>query len=82
MATLLVFMRNLLYSFFVLFFFSNTAFAYIDPASGSAIISLIIGAAVVIGVFLKIFWYKLKSLIGTKVNNERPSKVTKNNKNI
>jgi hypothetical protein len=68
--------------FFIILLFSNTAFAYLDPASGSAIISFIIGGAVVIGIFLKTFWYKLKSLISTKTNNKRPSKATKNNKNI
>ena len=70
------------YFFFVVLFFSNTAFAYMDPASGSAIIGFIIGAAVVIGIFLKTLWYKLKLLIGTKVNGEQPFKATKNNKNI
>tara|TARA_B100000315_G_scaffold37070_1_gene31751 strand:+ start:230 stop:481 length:252 start_codon:yes stop_codon:yes gene_type:complete len=70
------------YFFFVVLFFSNTAFAYMDPASGSAIIGFIIGATVVIGIFLKMLWYKLKLLIGTKVNNKQPFKATKNNKNI
>jgi len=52
-----------------LFFTSNYAHAYIDPGSGSAIISLIIASMVLIGVFLKTFWYKLKSLFGFKSNN-------------
>ena len=75
-------MKNLFYSFFIFFFFSTKAFAYIDPASGSAIMSVIIGATVLIGVFLKTFWYKLKSLAGFKANSETSSKETKNNKNI
>tara|TARA_Y100001970_G_scaffold83994_1_gene106075 strand:- start:6346 stop:6573 length:228 start_codon:yes stop_codon:yes gene_type:complete len=75
-------MKNLFYSFFILLFFSNTSYAYIDPASGSAIMSVIIGATVLIGVFLKTFWYKLKSLAGFKENRETSSKETKNNKNI
>ena len=37
-------------------------FAYIDPGSGSAIMSAIIGFFVAIGIFIKTYWYKLKSL--------------------
>lgn len=40
------------------------ALAYIDPGSGSAILSLIIGFFVAIGVVLKTFWYKILSLLG------------------
>lgn len=35
------------------------ALAYIDPGSGSAIMSVIVGLLVAIGVFFKTFWYKL-----------------------
>ncbi len=38
------------------------AFAYIDPASGSAIMSLIIGFFVTLGLVLKTYWYKFKAL--------------------
>ena len=38
------------------------AFAYIDPGSGSAIISLIIGFFVALGLTFKTYWYKLKAL--------------------
>ena len=36
--------------------------SYIDPGSGSAIISAIIGFFVVIGLTIKSFWYKIKSV--------------------
>ena len=39
------------------------AFAYIDPGSGGAIISAIIGAIVACGLFLKSYWYKLKRFV-------------------
>ena len=39
----------------------GTAHAYIDPGSGSAIMSAIIGFFVVIGLTVKSFWYKIKS---------------------
>ncbi|HHL32657.1 MAG TPA: hypothetical protein ENJ41_08725 [Oceanospirillales bacterium] len=36
--------------------------AYIDPGSGSAIMSAIIGFFVAIGIAVKTYWYKIKSL--------------------
>lgn len=46
-------------------FFSKTSYAYLDPGTGSAIMSLIIGFFVAIGVLLKTFWYKIKSLFSS-----------------
>ena len=40
------------------------ALAYIDPGSGSAFLSLIIGFFVAIGVVLKTFWFKILSVLG------------------
>lgn len=42
-------------------FFSVPAFAYIDPGSGSAILSAIAGLFVAITIAIKGYWYKLKS---------------------
>lgn len=44
------------------------AFAYIDPGSGSAIMSVIIGFFVAIGVLVKTFWYKIKGFFGFSKN--------------
>ena len=41
-------------------FFNQPAFAYLDPGTGSAIISLVIGLFVATGVLVKSFWYKYK----------------------
>ncbi len=38
--------------------------AYIDPGSGSAIVSAVIGFFVAIGLAVKTYWYKLKALLG------------------
>lgn len=43
---------------------TQPAFAYIDPGSGSAIMSVIIGLFVAIGVLVKTFWFKIKSFFG------------------
>ncbi len=46
--------------------FSSPAFAYLDPGSGSAIVSAIIGAFVAAGLVIKTYWYKLKGLFSRK----------------
>ena len=43
---------------------TQPAFAYIDPGSGSAIMSAIIGLFVAVGVLIKTFWYKITSFFG------------------
>jgi hypothetical protein len=40
--------------------------AYIDPGSGSAIMSAIIGFFVAISLAIKTYWYKIKSLFSHK----------------
>lgn len=46
---------------FVLFiFFPRPAQAYIDPASGSVIISAIISAVVAVSVAVRVYWAKIK----------------------
>ena len=44
--------------------------AYIDPGSGSAIMSAIIGALVAIGLTLKTYWYKIKRFFGLKEKDD------------
>ncbi len=46
------------------------AMAYIDPGSGSAIISAIIGFVVAIGLLFKTFWYKISSIFKRKPSAE------------
>jgi hypothetical protein len=38
------------------------AMAYIDPGSGSAIMSAIVGLFVAVGIAIKTYWYKIKSV--------------------
>ena len=51
----------------------DSLFAYIDPGSGSAIMSVIIGFFVAIGVLIKTFWYKITALLGLSKNKKTPS---------
>ena len=61
-----------LISFLALLAWSAPVFAYIDPGSGSAIVSAIIGFFVAAGMLVKTYWYKLKSLFskGSKDQGE------------
>ena len=47
-------------------FWVQPAMAYIDPGSGSAIMSALIGFFVAIGLAVKTYWYKIKSLFTGK----------------
>ena len=52
----------------------SVSFAYIDPGSGSAIMSAIIGFFVAIGLVIKTFWYKIKSFFtGKKPEKDKDS---------
>ena len=45
---------------------AQPAAAYIDPGSGSALISIIVGVFVTIGLAVKSFWYKIIGFFGAK----------------
>ena len=50
----------------------HDAYAYIDPASGTIIIQVLIGALVGVGITLKVYWEKIKykfSGLRTKSND-------------
>ena len=44
--------------------FMNSAYAYIDPGTGSMIVQAIIAALVAIGASVGIFWNRVRSLFG------------------
>lgn len=48
-------------------FIVNPAYAYIDPGSGSAIISGVIGLFIALGILVKGYWFKLRSFFGFKL---------------
>ena len=53
----------------IMIFWISPAMAYIDPGSGSAIMSAIIGFFVAISLAIKTYWYKIKSLFLRKKTN-------------
>lgn len=62
-------MRNREYTYpalILLVVVAAPAHAYIDPGSGSAIMSAIIGLFVAISLAVKTYWYKIKSLFSSQ----------------
>ena len=57
------FLLFLMVAFFMLFY-SNNAFAYLDPGTGSMILQSILAALLFIGTGIGIFWQKIKGNIG------------------
>ena len=45
-----------------LFSFSPAVFAYLDPSTGSMLISAIVGIIASVALALKAYWYRLKNL--------------------
>jgi O-antigen/teichoic acid export membrane protein len=62
--------KTILLTLILFAFVVQPAFAYIDPGSGSAFMSVIIGFFVAIGVLIKTFWYKIKSFFGLSKNSK------------
>jgi hypothetical protein len=58
-------MIRLLITFLLVLTWQLPAYGYIDPGSGSAIMSAIIGFFVAAGMLVKTYWYKLKSFFTT-----------------
>ena len=46
--------------------YANMAHAYLDPSTGGMLISAIIGMFATLGLVIKSYWYKLKSLFRKK----------------
>jgi hypothetical protein len=59
-------MSNIFKIFVLIGIYSPSLYAYIDPGSGSAIMSAIVGFFVAIGLAIKTYWYKLKSFFVRK----------------
>lgn len=49
---------------------SSSAFAYIDPGTGSAILQGILAALAAIGLTLKLYWHRFLKLIGVRKQGE------------
>ena len=43
-----------------------TAFAYLDPGTGSMLMQVILGGIAAVAVALKLFWYRIIAFLGFK----------------
>ena len=68
-------------SFVALLSFSPCAFAYLDPSTGSMIISAIIGLFATAALAIKTYWYKFVGLFkGSPGEKKAPSEDTQLNR--
>lgn len=73
--------RKLLFvNFIYLFLIVSSAHAYLDPGTGSIILQGIIAALAAGAVFVKIYWYKLLTLLGIKKKSDFDDKKNTDNK--
>lgn len=58
--------------------FAPNAFAYLDPSTGSMILSAIVGLFATLGLALRTYWYKFKSLFNGGRRNAVPADAENN----
>jgi hypothetical protein len=51
---------------------ATPAYAYLDPGTGSMILSAVIGVAAAVGLALKMFWYRVLSVFRGGRREPRP----------
>ena len=66
-------MKNL-YVIVIFFLLSNSAYAYIDPGTGTIILQALIGGIVAAGAAISLYWRKLKSFFSKKKKDEKDIK--------
>lgn len=52
--------------FCVLFMLPISAFAYLDPGTGSMLLQVILGGVAAVGVAIKLYWHKLRVALGRR----------------
>lgn len=45
-------------------FLPSSAFAYLDPGTGSMLLQVLLGGAAAVGVALKLYWHKIRAVLG------------------
>ena len=57
---------------FMVFFgvYVKSAYAYVDPGTGSIITQMLVGALIAMGIGIKVYWYKLKDKLRLNRKNE------------
>ena len=63
--------KIVLFLFFVIYIPSN-AYAYIDPGTGSMLLTALVGALAATGTAISVYWSKVKSFFSKKKKNDKP----------
>jgi len=52
---------------------TESAFAYLDPGTGSMLLQVILGGIAAVGVAVKLFWYKIRAAFGGGNKSDAPN---------
>lgn len=52
---------------------STQFLAYLDPASGSLLLQLVLGGVAGLALVLKLFWHRILGLFGKKPKDDKPA---------
>jgi len=61
----------LVLAFTLSLFWSQNAYAYLDPGSASIVLQAVVGALIGVGITVKIYWYKIKEKLSRFKSKER-----------
>ena len=62
--------KSILWSILVLALVARPAHAYIDPASGSMFLQLLLGGVAGVALVFKLYWHKLLRVFGIKKGHD------------
>ena len=54
---------------------ASPAYAYLDPGTGSMLVSAVIGVAAAVGLALKMFWYRVIGIFRGKKDGAEPGRI-------
>jgi len=66
--------RIILALFFLVIYFAQPIYGYLDPGSGSVVVQLILGGVAGVAVILKLYWRKLVALFTSKEGDDQELK--------
>ena len=59
-----------LFVFCLLLMMSFSAYAYLDPGTGSMMLQVILGGIAAVGVAIKLYWHRLRAALGMSKKEE------------
>ena len=65
-------MKKIVLFLFFVFYIPSNAYAYIDPGTGSMLLTALVASLAAIGTTTSIYWSKIKSFFSKKEKNDKP----------